>query len=76
MNGHIVRAAAQLFETTASVARRYPAAWLTLFGIGGLVGLTLMEHAHTWTRGDVLPPVLGMGISLPIGWLAGRRRDR
>ncbi len=39
-----------------------------VFAIGVAGGVALGANADSLTRGDVLPVVLGIGISLPIGW--------
>lgn len=39
-----------------------------VFAAGVVGGIALGASADSLTRGDVLPVVVGLGISLPIGW--------
>lgn len=39
-----------------------------VFAVGVMGGIALGANADSLTRGEVLPVVLGIGISLPIGW--------
>lgn len=42
--------------------------WLAALSLGMAAGITLVMHAGTVSRDDVLAPVLALGITTPLGW--------
>jgi hypothetical protein len=66
---------ARVWASSRALAVQRPMLWLSLFMLGGTLGIVVISHAGSWTRDEVLPPVLALGLSVPIGWFgAGLRR--
>lgn len=53
-------------------------AHLLILAAGATIGAVCVANADVWTRGDVLPAVLAIGVTLPLGYTGiglFRKRD-
>lgn len=61
--------ATSLLAALLECARRNLALMVAVFLFGVLAGLTLVIHGSALTANQVLQPLLGLALGLPVGWI-------
>ena len=68
----LVAAVARLVAPSRQFALRAPLGWLLVFLLSGAAVLAFPHLAETLPRAEVIPAVLGVGLSAPLGWYGAR----